>query len=616
MGTNPLPIDIPPGIVKVDSPNAAHGRYTDCDHVRFIKNRAQKWRGWIKLITNLLLGTARGATSWIGSLGDQNIAVGTNLKLYVIQSGDDLIDITPIRRTVTLTNPFTTTNGSAVILVNDPNHGASTNDFVTFSGAVVVGGLLLNIQVQITVIDNNNYSFTNPATVGGWTTKSYWTPFELDLVPNSPAPATSSATGGGTVTATYQINTGPESNIEGFGYGAGTYGSGTYGTPRTTSVGVVTELRSWSVQGYGKDLLASPSGGTLYLYDESIDSVAVAVANAPASARAMFVTGERYVFMLGTTTPMTVQWPSQTDITAWNADLTNTANIRTLQSGSKLMGGCRVADGLALIWSDDTLYLFQYSTTDSFVYDDRIVGEKCGLLAPLAFCAVSGIAYWMSGHDFHQYNGAVSQIQNGEDMREFVFQDLDPNYSGKTWCLYDETNNQVRWHYVSLESTTTEPDKYVDVSLYDFSWTTGTLDRTSGTHWRPSDPASVVMVSSGGNVYLHENGLDADGAALQSSLQFGLYDILEGDVNVDVFGLIPDFERQSGELQITITGKDHPDSPGNIDTFNGTLAQNQDIIDARVCGRHFSFEVISDEIGGDFRFGIPHLEVQQGGERR
>src|ERR1700693_4235633 len=143
MGTNPLPLDIPPGIVRVDSPNAAKGRYTDGDHVRFIKSRAQKWKGWIKLIADVLLGVARGATSWVGALGNQNIGVGTSWKLYVIQSGDDLVDITPIRKTDSLTNPFTTTNGSAIVLVTDPGHGATTNDFVTFSGAMVVGGLLL-----------------------------------------------------------------------------------------------------------------------------------------------------------------------------------------------------------------------------------------------------------------------------------------------------------------------------------------------------------------------------------------------------------------------------------------------------------------------------------------
>jgi hypothetical protein len=57
---------------------------------------------------------------------------------------------------------FSSTNGSSSIQVTDASHGAVENDFVTFSGAVSLGGnitaAILNQEYQIaTIVDSNNY---------------------------------------------------------------------------------------------------------------------------------------------------------------------------------------------------------------------------------------------------------------------------------------------------------------------------------------------------------------------------------------------------------------------------------------------------------------------------
>jgi hypothetical protein len=118
--------------------------------------------------------------------GQNLVSVGTHLKYY-IERGGAYFDITPIRSTVTLTDPFDTTDGSAVVLVTDTAHGALEGDFVTFSGATAVGGLDLNGEYQISLIDEDSYNITAETT------------------------ASSTATGGGTVTAAYQINIGSKS---------------------------------------------------------------------------------------------------------------------------------------------------------------------------------------------------------------------------------------------------------------------------------------------------------------------------------------------------------------------------------------------------------------------
>ncbi len=583
-----IPLELPPGILKVDSPNAGNGRFVDCDKIRFVKNKAEKWSGWNKLLDDQLLGKARGAVSWVNDAGSTNAAFGTHLKLYALVGNDTLLDITPARSTDTLTDPFTTTNGSTTVTVTHAAHGADDGDFVTFSGASAVGGITINGEYQLTRIDADSYTIAHTSA------------------------ATSGATGGGTVSAEYQINIGTASEVVGLGYGAGTYGTSTYGSERDT--GLQIELRTWSLQGYGTNMLASPSGGGLYFWDEGASDRALIVANAPTYMRFMFVTGERFIFALGTdpTTPMKIKWPDQDDMTDWTPTAANTANERTLQYGSKLMAGAALSDGINLVWSDTAVYVFQY-TGQNNVYDSRLAGTDCGLISKLAFTRVGGAAFWMSGHHFHMYANGITFVPNQEDIRQWVYDNIDPDGITKTWCVYDHKNNQVRWHFCSSGSA--EPDRYVDVNLEDFSWTVGTLDRTTGTPFRTFD-ASSLHVSSDGYVYSHDEGTDADGAAMRSFIQYGLYALTRGETNVDISGIIPDCARQVGALTVQVFTKERPNSTATFDSQTITIEDTDVLADCRVSGRHFSMIITSDVLGGDFRLGNFALETAGAGLRR
>ena len=588
-----IPLELPAGIVKVDSPNGAGGRYTDGDKVRFVNGKPEKWGGWSKRVETTLNGKARGAVSWVNQYGNVNAAFGTHLKLYALTGSDMIADITPIRATSTINNnPFATTDTETTVTVTDTAHGADDGDFVTFSGAAAVGGITISGAYQLTYVDANSYTIEHSS------------------------PATSTTTGGGaSVSAAYQINIGTEDGVVGLGWGAGTWGTGTWGTPRTD--GIEIQLRTWSLAEYGNDLLASPSLGGLYLWQEATDSEAEVVSGAPTSIRAMFVTPERFVMALGTSSPMTVQWPDQDDITDWTPSAANTANTRTLQSGSELRNGAALADGISLVWSDSSLYVFQY-TGSEFVYDSRLAGTNCGLLCPKGFAVASGVAFWVSNRSFKMYAGGVQDIPNAGDIVDYVFDNMNQAHVDKMWAFYDETNNQVRWHFVSTlgHDPSSEPDRYVDVNIGgDWAWTTGTLDRTTGTTFRSGELLSL-QVSSGGSIYLHDDTPDDDGAALESYITYGLYALEGGERNVDVMGIIPDSARQTGDLDFEIYTKERPNSSANFDEQTVTLGEGDEIGDARVSGRHFGMTVRSNEIGGDYRLGIVNLEIQGGGTRR
>jgi len=233
--------------------NKENTRYTNengwyiSDKVRFRQGTPEKIGGWVRVSAKTFLGVCRSLWNWV-TLGAENLmGVGTNLKYYIERDGG-YFDITPIRETVTLTNPFTATNASSVITVSDTAHGCLTGDFVTFSGSTTLGGNItasvLDQQFQVTVINTNSYTISVSPVVANATDAS-----------GSP--------GGGTVTAAYQINTGSEVEVPLYGWGAGTWGVGVWGTGGVST----STMRLWSANNWGEDLVFGPRGGGLYYWD-------------------------------------------------------------------------------------------------------------------------------------------------------------------------------------------------------------------------------------------------------------------------------------------------------------------------------------------------------------
>ena len=196
-----------PGINREGTTLANEGGWYECDKIRFRSGYPQKLGGWQPLSSYTYEGVARALINWVTLKGYNLLGVGTNLKYY-IESGGVYNDITPIRETMVLTNPFTTTSGSKTVTVTDVGHGSSTGDYVIFSGASAVGGITLNGSYRITYVNSNTYTV------------------------QAASAATSSATGGGTVTEQYEIPVG----LDAYGYVTTGWGTGLWG-------GVVTGVQ-------------------------------------------------------------------------------------------------------------------------------------------------------------------------------------------------------------------------------------------------------------------------------------------------------------------------------------------------------------------------------------
>jgi hypothetical protein len=235
------------GVNRENTRYTNEGGFYESEKIRFRQGTPEKIGGWLQISGNKFLGICRSLWSWV-TLGAQTLmGVGTNLKFY-IQNGGAYYDITPIRKTSTLSNPFTTdttTNlgGFTTVTITDSSHGATNGAYITiyYAGAVpTVNGVTIPVgEYVITYLSSSTYSITVSGT------------------------ASSSTTGGGTVYISYQVNDGPEYALPLTGWGAGTWSAGTWGNG-----GVSTNaLQLWNQMNYGQNLLYGPRGSPLYYWD-------------------------------------------------------------------------------------------------------------------------------------------------------------------------------------------------------------------------------------------------------------------------------------------------------------------------------------------------------------
>ena len=239
-------ITFKPGINRENTRFFNEGGWYEADKVRFRQGSPEKIGGWTQYSSSTFLGVCRTLWNWITLTSQNIVAVGTNLKFY-LTIGDQYYDITPIRLVQTLTNPFTASAGSSTISVTASNHGALVNDFVTFSGATGLGG---NITAGVL---NQTYQVVNVISTSVFTFKATATANSTDAA-GSP--------GGGTVTASYQVNTGPAIQTPFNGWGAGNWGYGTWGT----GAAVKNNLQIWNAYNFGQNLLFGPRGGGIYYW--------------------------------------------------------------------------------------------------------------------------------------------------------------------------------------------------------------------------------------------------------------------------------------------------------------------------------------------------------------
>jgi len=620
-----------PGINREVTRYTNEGGWYECDKVRFRQGYPEKIGGWARISTSTYLGVCRSLWNWV-TLGSINlIGVGTHLKFYLEQGGG-YNDITPIRATTAAGDvTFAATNGSAVITVTDVGYGARIDDFVTFSGAVSLGGNItadvLNQEYQITaIIDDDEYQIEAKDPLTGATVT---------------ANASDTGSGGASVVGAYQIRTGAAAEIPLTGWGGGTWSAGTWGTG-----GVSTEgIRLWSQSNFGEDLIFGPRGGDIFYWDATngvasrgvyLSSLSGA-SDVPESQNLLLVSDiNRFVFAFGTNDvgtatvdPMLIRWSDQEDATNWTPASTNQAGSLRLSRGTEIVAA-KQARQEVLVWTNSSLYSLQYVGAPG-VWGAQLMGDNLSIASQNSVAFASGVAFWMGKDKFYMYDGRSQPLKC--DVRRYVFNDMNFLQYDQVFAGTNEAFHEVWWFYCS--STSDAVDRYVVYNYLEGTWYYGNLARTA---WLDSGLRDYPLAATySANLVNHEFGTDDNETGtpvpIAASITSGQFDLDDGDRFAFIWRIMPDVTfdgstAASPAATMTLlplansgSGYNTPYSEGG--SASGTVTRTATVpieqftgqVNTRVRGRQISLKMESADLGVKWQLGSPRVDMRPDGRR-
>ena len=626
-------LEFQPGIDKEGTDYSAKGGWVDGNLVRFRKGRVEKVGGWQKLGSNYYLGTGRALHSWISLGGVRYLGVGSTFKYY-IEEGNTYYDITPIRATTSAGDvTFAATDGSSTITITDTSHGAVTNDFVTFSGAVSLGGNVtadvLNQEYQISLVTGvNTYEITAKDTSGATVT----------------ANASDSGNGGSSVVGTYQINVGLDTFVKSSGWGVGTWGSGGFGS--ASSISAVNQLRLWTHDNYGENLIINPRGAGIYRWVENngtsvraLELSGISGANLVPTVALQVITSEtdRHLVVLGADPisgssrtgvidPMLVAFSDQENELDFEPTATNTAGSLRLSSGSFIVGGIKSRQEI-LIFTDTSLYSMNF-IGPPLTFAINLINEGSGLLSPKSAVNAPNGVFYASKTGFYFYSGSVKRLPC--TVQEYVFEDLDLSQAFKCHMGVNTEFSEIWFFYPSIEDGTGEISRYVIYNYEENHWSVGNLVRYAWLDAGIEDlPFATATTSSQQCVFEHETGFDDYQDAMTGVfIESADLDIGSGDSFTFVKQIIPDmkFVTETGisvnpAMNIVLKGRDYPGQSLTTDsTTQVTPTSTFGNVRTRARQVAFRFEsdddnAAADQNGYKWRLGSTRIEIQPSGRR-
>jgi len=606
-----------PGIDTENTETGAEGRWANGDKIRFRKGLPQKIGGWEKFSQDYYVGVGRALHQWFDNSGIRYEGLGTDRKVYIYRSGDNA-DVTPIRQSNTLTNVFNTTTGSANLTVNHSTHSAAVGDFITISNCA-------------------------PTSIGGIANSSIDAEYEIISITNADAyvittnaNAVSNVTTTGNCDIEYQLSVGPDKQTFGFGWSTGTWNLSTWSTPRSSS-SVTLDMRQWSMNNWGEDLIVTQRDGKTYHWNTSdgmTDNRLSVISNAPtASTLSLVSTETRHLICMGTETQigdtstqdkMFIRFSDQENFNSFAPTSTNSAGSQRIAGGSEIRCA-RPAKGTILIWTDTAMHSMSF-IGPPFIFGFRQLGNDCGSVGLNSAIVVDDVAYWMSDGQFFRYAGAVQEIPCS--VLNYVFNDINKTQYQQVYAGQTSNFSEIIWYYCS--STSDQIDRYVIYNYLENSWYFGNLARSTyqdngvelnplATEYFANNTSNTYVQINGltagrSLIYRHEEGVDADGSALPSFIQSGDGDIADGETFSFINKVIPDFQNMEGNAIITLKTRDYPNdtrTSGEAITVNNATR----FYNTRTRGRQSSLRIENTDVGDNWRFGTIRINIRPDGKR-
>lgn len=615
-----------PGVQKENTRYYSESGWFEGDKIRFRAGTPESIGGWQPIANaTTFLGVCRTLFDWSTLGGAKLMAVGTNLKYY-LETGGAYYDITPIRATTAAGDvTFAAVNGSAVITATDTANGVVIGDFVTFSGAVSLGG---NITASVL---NREYQVVSVLTVNTYT-----------FVAIATANASDVGNGGAAVVGAYQINVGPEIQVPLVGWSAGSWGAGTWGIGGTSPA----SIRLWSQSNFGEDLVFGPRSGALFYWEAStgVTSRGVALSSLAGASdvpviqnRILVSDVSRFVFCFGTNEigsatidPMLIRWSDQENAVNWTPTALNQAGSVRLSKGSTILTALQSRQAI-LTFTDNAVYSLQYLGAP-IVWGAELVADGITVMAPNVVAVASNVTYWMGVDKFYVFDGNASTLNC--DLRRYVFDDINLLQKEQFFAGTNEQFNEVWWFYCSSGSNVV--DRYVIYNYLEKIWYYGELGRTA---WidvgNTSFPSAATYDFT---VVQHENGVDdnTNGTNLPilSYIESSEWDVGDGDSFTFIRRALPDVtfrgstEGTNPQLTMTLkpmknsgSGYNVPESVGGsasapvvriaqapIEEFTGQVF-------VRVRGRQFVLRYEASQLGTAWQTGALRVDIAKDGRR-
>ena len=621
-----------PGINKEGTDYSNDGGWFDANLVRFRKGLPEKIGGWAKNTLNTFQSTGRALHAWVTLAGTKLLGLGTTWKYYVLD-GDSFYDITPLRSTTSAGDvTFSASNGDATLTVTDTAHGAVQNDFVTFSGAATLGGLItaavLNQEYQIATITSANvYTVEAKDTDGDTVT----------------ANSSDSGNGGGSVVGKYQINVGLDVYASSTGWGVSTWGDSTYGS--SAALSATNQLRLWSHDNFGEDLIINPRAADIYYWDVSTKTLgtdrAVALSDlssanlTPTKALVTLVSDiDRHVICFGadpisgssrsgSIDPMFICWSDQENVVEWEPKSTNTAGSFRLSAGSTIVGAIRARQE-TLVWTDTSMYSMTF-VGQPFTFATNLINEGIGLIGPNAVVNTPKGVFWMDEGGFYTYTGSIQPVPCS--VQDYILSDINQGQSYQVFAFLNKQFDEVGWFYCSAGETVI--DRYITFNYEEQVWSIGQLTRTA---WLDegifNNPIGTYSTSDVGYLYNHESGNDADGSPMDNVyIESSDFDIdPAGEEFQQVRRIIPDikFTGSGGTGQtvnVVLKKRNFPGESLSTSSTN-TCTSSTTQINTRLRARQAALRIESDDDGTTlvrsgvgFRVGAMRMDIRPSGRR-
>jgi hypothetical protein len=579
------------------------------------------------------LDSNRTASSSVMSALKIYYQIGTGANIFTTGSGWGAGPWSPYI-VATLTNPFTASDPALKTLtVTQVAHVLTDGDYVYFSSisATDVAGIPKAVLQKAFVVDVTGADTYTISTIIGDITYT---------------PTTITTAEGGTVVVNYPTTTIPASDDRG------------WGTPYALSPVVGVQLRLWSQANFGQQLLFSPRGGALYVWDPLSNpnpaftsrGALVFGTDVPAqinqimvsdSSRIVIAFGSSELGTYGTASfdPLLIRWSAQESYTNWTPNLvTNQAGFYRLSHGSEIVSALQTRQEI-LVWTDSAIYSMQYLGTP-YVYGFTLLADNISIVSPNAVATAAGSVYWMGVDKFYMYSGRVETLPCS--VRTYIFSDINRSQFGQFFSGTNEGYSEIWWFYCSANSDVI--DRYVIFNYLDRVWYYGTMGRSA---WLDSPLRDYPTATTLNNLMVnHEASVNDNSTVPFTSTPIAAYvqssdfDIEDGHNYGFVWRIIPDITFDGSSTSGTTTEADEPfvrftvrpkqnpganygralsptvtsaDDYGRVGQTTYNVQQFTEIIYSRVRGRQMAFKVESNTLGTQWQLGVPRIDVRPDG---